>query len=927
MLLAPTILDERRLLARGAFAPLAGSLARDLERLAHSGDIHIPTTKARLTRAGGRCPACGSMLDFDPFSPSRHRCPRCRTEFVGEEHDLMWIMWYQLWLAERALHAAALYGVVGDQLHRSLAERILSRYAEQYLSYPNRDNVLGPTRVFFSTYLESIWTLQLAYALDVLEVAGADSALGATLRDRLLAPSAALIAQYDEGLSNRQVWNNAALLAVARLLDDSGTADQAVHGPSGLLTHLQRGLLADGTWYEGENYHLFAHRGLWYGVTLAVQAGFDIPETLKTRYERAFETPFLTALPDFTFPSRRDSQYRVSLRQWRIAESCELGLAHSESPILAAALGELYREDIPRGETGRAVSTAEAERNVPATSLTRADLGWKTLLFAAPGIPSVVDTHASAQSVLLPEQGFAILRRDAGRTFVALDYGESGGGHGHPDRLNLWLVVGNSRILEDVGTGSYVDPSLHWYRSSLAHNAPFAGGHSQLRADGLLLGYEERGDFGWTLARAALAPNVEAERAIVVADGYLVDELLWTGDRDTIIDLPYHVAPVAVSLPLNDAPIAGGSGLQDGFAAISASARSEPVTEATINGEVLGTAVSISLHADLPFVLWRLRGPGPPNEPERDFVLVRSAGAAGRLRAVASWTNMVTDVRASEEMISVALRDGARHEHARREDEWRINVVARDGKTEAITLTPALGPLKSQRAVYTPPALMTLMPAIDVPRIARVDGEAGELGTPQKSLIQLGVAHYRRSEQSWDEAGRPRATVAMAATATDLYIDISVEKRPVAFAAARAVNPLDNEHPDINSDGVQLYLAGNDAEGKQRSYSWILVPEAPAPNVRVTARESSNGASVPGLSASWRPTPRGYALRIIAPLASFAADGSFLGDVIINEMPPPPERERRRGQLVLSGGRGEWVYLRGDRQDPSRFLRFVIADA
>jgi heparinase II/III-like protein len=927
MLLGPARLDERRLLARGVFAPLAGSLARDLAPLAHSDDIYIPETKARLTRAGGRCPSCGSMLDFDPSSPTRHRCSRCNREVVGEEHDLMWIMWYQLWLAERALHAAALFGVAGDPTHRSLAERILSRYADQYLSYPNRDNVLGPTRVFFSTYLESIWTLQLACALDVLERAGIDRALGAKVRDRLLLPSAALIAQYDEGLSNRQVWNNAALLAVARLSNDLGAADQAVHGPSGLLVHLQRCLLADGTWYEGENYHLFAHRGLWYGVTLAERAGFDIPEALRSRYRRAFETPFLTALPDFSFPSRRDSQYRVSLRQWRIAESCELGLVESPSSILAAALRELYREDLPRGETGRAVSTAEAERNVPASSLTRADLGWKSLLFAAPSIPSVVASHTAAQSVLLPEQGFAVLRRNSGKTYVALDYGESGGGHGHPDRLNLWLVVGEARVLEDVGTGSYVDPTLHWYRSSLAHNAPFAGGHSQVRADGELLGYDERGDFGWTLARVAIAPNVEVERAVVVADSYLVDELSWTGTADTVLDLPYHIAASAPSLAFQDAPISGGHALEDGFDAISASARSEPMSEATITGEVQGIPVSIWLNADAPFVLWRLRGPGPPNEPPRDFFLVRSSGVSGRLRSVIAWANAVTDMRATGEALFLTLRDGARHEHARREDEWRIAIQAPDGNTAAVTLAPARPPHTAHRPVYTPPSLMTLMPAIDVPRIARAEGEPGELPIPQKSRIQLGIAHYRRSEQSWDEAGRPRATIAMAATPTELYIDIIVEKLSVAFAVARAVNPLDNEHPDINSDGVQLYLAGVNAAGQQRSTSWILVPEVPAPNVRITLRETTNGESAAPIVASWRPMARGYVMRVSVPLEAFASDGSFFGDVIINEMPPPPERERRRGQLVLSGGRGEWIYLRGDRQDASRYLRFVITNA
>ena len=57
--------------------------------------------------------------------------------------------------------------------------RVLDGYADRYLDYPNRDNVLGPSRPFFSTYLESIWLLQLVLAVDLLESAvalGADAA-------------------------------------------------------------------------------------------------------------------------------------------------------------------------------------------------------------------------------------------------------------------------------------------------------------------------------------------------------------------------------------------------------------------------------------------------------------------------------------------------------------------------------------------------------------------------------------------------------------------------------------------------------------------------------------------------------------------------------------------------------------------------------
>jgi len=43
----------------------------------------------------------------------------------------------------------------------------------------------------------------------------------------------------------------------------------------------------------------------------------------------------------------------------------------------------------------------------------------------------------------------------------------------------------------------------------------------------------------------------------------------------------------------------------------------------------------------------------------------------------------------------------------------------------------------------------------------------------------------------------------------------------------------------------------------------------------------------------------------------------------VNEI--APGRDRRRGQLVLSGAGGEFVYLRADRHERDRLLQFTLA--
>ena len=626
LLLDDAAFARRIAVANGPLRPLSDSLAGELEPLLRS-EIYFPREKALLSREGGRCPDDGELLIFDPYSPREHRCPRCGRVFTGELHDRFWIYWYQLWLAERALHAALLSQLRDDSRLADLARSILTGYAERYLTYPNVDNVLGPTRLFFSTYLESIWLLQICVAADLMSAR--DPALAETVCDRIVQPSRALIAEYDEGASNRQVWNNAALLAAARLLGDDAAAEQAVHGDSGLTYHLRNGLLVDGSWYEGENYHLFAHRGLWYGVAMAENAGISLAPIDVARFQLGFSTPFFTALPDLTFPSRRDSQYAISLRQWRIAEHSEIGLARQDDEALRAALARLYAQDIPRGETGRATSAADVERNAQPSTLARADLGWRALLFARDELPLLTD--AEPQSALLEGQGIAVFRRDSARVYGALDYGHSGGGHGHPDRLNLLLMNGAIRWLDDYGTGSYVDRSLHWYRSTLAHNAPLVDGHSQRPTDGVLLAHDELGEFGWARATATIASDVVVTRTVVVSTDYMIDTVEWRAPRDVTLDLPLHADFEIVSGAGGAHPDAlrGGDGTEDGFDFV----HDAVVEHVPARGLVSATAArgDARLHcwaecsADCEW--WKAVAPGPPGRGERAFRLLRARGA------------------------------------------------------------------------------------------------------------------------------------------------------------------------------------------------------------------------------------------------------------------------------------------------------------
>lgn len=891
LLLSPDAFVGRAKVARGGLAPLAQSLASDLAQVIDR-PLYIPEAKALLSREGGRCPADGAMLEFDPFSPRTHKCPRCGIVYAGDLHDLWWNYWYQLWLAERCVHAALL-GALGIMPRAAgFAREVLEAYRHAYPRYPNVDNALGPTRPFFSTYLESIWLLQLCTAMDLLESGKVDGGIGSRFRDAVIEPSRALIATYDEGMSNRQVWNNAAMMAASLLLGRDDEAESLVWAESGIVTHLAGSMLPDGTWYEGENYHLFAHRGLWYTVQMCEAAGFEVPDDLVERYERGFVTPLLTSLPDLTFPSRRDSQYAISLRQWRFAEMCELGLARRPERVLDAMLHRLYDPAGARTDTGRWKSAAEAERNLPPTSLTRADLGWKSLLFAneSPG----GGIGGTLGSVLLDVQGIGVLRRDNDSVYVGLDYGVSGGGHGHPDRLNLLLMNGEVRILDDMGTGSYVDPSLHWYRSTLAHNAPMFDGRSQARVDGRLIAYEDRGGAGWISASAPIAPNAVATRTVVAMPDYAIDEVTWTSPDGQLFDLPLHVDAERRDHSSATQSINGSRDLEDGFRFV----RDPMLLAVGVPNETMkleGRGVDLWIAADVPIEIMKAVAPAAPGSSDAPFLILRSMARSGTIRCAWSWKSAVTAAAMFPNPSIETIE--ARHEHLRVEHGWQVAIHV-DAAKSTIDLEGVVPESWTDDELARPRYAVSRIDDLVLPR-----------GEPR--TILLGEKSYRRSEPSWVEAGSPGAAVTLLNEDGALVIGVAVQGER-SFTPPGSVNRLDNENADINGAGLQLYLRTNETQA-----GYVIVPIADTADVSIRPIDGW-GDAVP-VRGTWQPIDGGYAVDLhVTP------NGPSLSlDLIVNEK--PAGRERRRGQLVLSGGDGDFIYLRGDRHDPSRLIPFLIA--
>ncbi|MBQ1090495.1 heparinase II/III family protein [Streptomyces sp. B93] len=404
-------------------------------------------------------------------------------------------------VARRLRHLAA-----GPAAERREAVAVLHQYAQLYAGLP--DTHTGGAdwmlrgRLFHQALTEAIWAVNIAHAARTL-AAHHDAAAGLDTLVPFLASlqKAAGTARGEllrkgEARSNYTAWLAAAEIscrAAADVISGAGTDTVRLAQEHGLGAHMGAAVHADGWEWEGSTYyHLFVLHA--YLLALRGARPQELPDDMTAVLGAMVSALAGVAAPDGTLPALHDGPYRRAAQAAEIRE-------------VAALAGQLFA-DAPLKPVAQA---AERHSSTPLP----ADLDrW------FPGFPLPAPPPRRA----FPDAGYAVFR-SAG-VHALLDAGPHGGGHGHQDKLSLYLYADDGTAWQpDPGQVPYAHRSLRkYYASTAAHPAFRVDDAEQRPCDAVLDGDTGRCDQAYD--------GVAARRRIVTGRCYLLDILVLEADTE-----------------------------------------------------------------------------------------------------------------------------------------------------------------------------------------------------------------------------------------------------------------------------------------------------------------------------------------------------------------------------------------------------------
>jgi hypothetical protein len=181
---------------------------------------------------------------------------------------------------------------------------------------------------------------------------------------------------------------------------------------------------------------------------------------------------------------------------------------------------------------------------------------------------------------------------------------------------------------------------------------------------------------------------------------------------------------------------------------------------------------------------------------------------------------------------------------------------------------------------------------------------------------ELGESAYRRSEQSWDEAGRPTAVVSLEQKADQLLVRVDVPRAERRFLAIDAEKPLRQTIPP-RSTATEF---SSTSPAGDRAAGWLLVPIVGSTHAPVA--RPTDGATC------FQSMRLGSRQRMDTPLVA-AVTLPPRGDD--NRRRRARERERSRSNSPAWAARAfgtravSSCILRADRHDRDRLLGFALS--
>lgn len=491
--------------AQGAFDVLTGQVQNWLGR------------KIEIPERGGQwphwyaCEDCGVRLET--ASPTEHKCPKCDRVYSGEPWDSVPLTAVHQELSQALLSLGVYYALTGDLDAARKAAQILLGYAEQYPHYPIRDHNLKTdtpwaTKVSWGTLGESVWLIPVCAGYDLIRDAGVlTPADHQAIREQLLRPAARLILKHNIGIHNIQCWHNAAIGSAGLMLRDRDLVSFAVDGDVGILAQIKQGVLGDGFWHEGSwGYHFYGMRPLLAWTEALRNCALDLYDA---HLGRMFEAPLKAMLPDGSLPAFHDSG---GPHIKTTAPLYEIGFARYQDPAFAWPLLGASRDSL------------------------------NALLYGADTLPENVPE--TKKSTHLNRAGFVYLRqgKNDDPSYLALDYGPHGGGHGHPDKLGFILYGAGQILAPDPGSVAYGIPIYQkWYKQTISHNTLLVDQKSQKPCTGQLDVLVNGRDFDVARLSAEEAyDGVRLSRTALFIDNTVLVLDRMTGDQHHVYDWVLH---------------------------------------------------------------------------------------------------------------------------------------------------------------------------------------------------------------------------------------------------------------------------------------------------------------------------------------------------------------------------------------------------